>query len=182
MPSKWKFGIFSCQRPSWWTLNGLYLDFAMSICLMNISIVGIKYRQVKFEFNEEKRHEKWVQERTEAYQRLFISLINQGQTMLLNILFASSLNFHVQHACMANIRGAVRCIFHSIWGGFSDGKVKIIVKDCAKNVNKRDSLKWFNFHSQKHWSKIYKAFVFGLRLSKANTVCIVCVWRNKSDG
>lgn len=60
----------------------------MSICLMNISIVGIKYRQVKFEFNEEKRHEKWVQERTEAYQRLFISLINQGQTMLLNILFA----------------------------------------------------------------------------------------------
>lgn len=70
----------------------------MSICLMNISIVGIKYHQVKFEFNGEEerrknthRHERCVQAHSGAHKRLFISLINQGQTMLLNILSASSL-------------------------------------------------------------------------------------------
>lgn len=135
--------------------------FTMSICLINISIAGsntIKSLGLQL-FGD------WEEEEGKPQKHTHLQVCIASCISLIN-LTSSRPNYAVEYFICKFLRmlrthnGKIRGTSSMVdFIRFCEVTEKI-VRDNVNNAIfiKRRSLKWFIFHSKKHWSKIYKAF------------------------
>lgn len=165
-----KVGIFFPSMAMMMNAYWLITSFAMSVCLINISIAGSNTIK-SVDFTERKREDKAKKMVTfTSMHCLLISLIN---------LTSSWPNYAVEYFICNFLESMLRthrekfgkyflCIlyFTVYFSWFCKGK-KLL----------KPTLEWFIFHSKKNWSRIYKTFFVVVRSIQFTVQC----WANRMD-